>query len=201
MPRKENIPLEERLQQARETFIRKQKVKNKHLAKLTASKIYKLARKSSILFLWITQLILIDWLLPYTQTSDKIKDGYQVKEVNSNTHAFKEGSLNIITLQSHKLELVLEENNLIPEINDSIVVLRSYLLHEIKKVKDVTKNETYTVSNSLTYLLFPVIIIFSGLSLLFLFIRNIEIKAFYYFVCIANIIATLSLLGYYILVN
>jgi hypothetical protein len=201
MPRKENIPLEERLEQARETFLRKQEAKNKHLAKLTASKIYKLARKSCIVFLWIAQLILIDWLLPYTQTGDKIKDGYQVKEVNGGAHSFKEGSLNIITFQSHKLELVLEEDNLIPEINDSIIVLKSYLLHEIKKVNDVNKNQAYTISNSLTYLLLPILIIFSGLSLLFLFIRNIEIKAFYYFVFIANITAALVLISYYILVN
>ena len=201
MPRKENIPLEERLEQARETFLRKQEAKNKHLAKLTASKIYKLARKSCIVFLWIIQLILIDWLLPYTKTGDKIKDGYQVKEVNGGAHSFKEGSLNIVTFQSHKLELVLEEDNLIPEINDSLIVLKSYLLHEIKKVKDINKNQTYTISNSLTYLLLPILIIFSGLSLLFLFIKNIEIKAFYYFVCIANIVAAFSLLSYYILVN
>jgi len=201
MPRKENIPLEERVEQAREAFIRKQDAKNKHLAKLTTSKIYKLARKSCIAFLWIAQLILIDWVLPYTQTGDKIKDGYQVKEVNGNTHSFKEGSLNIITSQSHKLELVLEEDNLIPEINDSIVILKSYLLHEIKKVKDVNKNQTHTVSNSLTYLLLPLLIIFSGLSLLLLFIKNIEIKAFYYFTFIANTATTLVLIGYYILVN
>ena len=201
MPRKENISLEERLEQARETFLRKQEAKNKHLAKLTASKIYKLARKSCIAFLWVAQLILIDWVLPYIETDDKIKDGYQVKEINSSVHSFKEGSLNITTLQNHKLELVLEEGNIIPEINDSIVVLKSYLLHEIKKVKDVTKKETYTVSNALTYVLLPVLVIFSGLSLLFLFIRNIEIKAFYYFICITNIIAILILLGYYILVN
>ena len=103
---------------------------------------------------------MIDWLLPYTQTGDKIKDGYQVKEVNGGAHSFKEGSLNIITFQSHKLELVLEEDNLIPEINDSIIVLKSYLLHEIKKVNDVNKNQAYTISNSLTYLLLPILIIF-----------------------------------------
>jgi hypothetical protein len=201
MPRKENTSLEERLEQARETFLRKQNAKNKHLAALTASKIYKLARKSCIVFLWIVQLILIDWLLPYTKTGDKIKDGYQVKEVKEGAHSFKEGSLNITTFQSYKLELVLEEGNFIPGINDSIVVLKSYLLHEIKKVNDVNKNQTYTVSNSITYLLLPVLILFSGLSLLFLFIKNIENKAFYYFVCIANVIATFSLLWYYITVN
>lgn len=201
MPRKENIPLEERLEQAREIFLRKQETKNIQLSKLTASKTYKLARTSCIAFLWIAQFILIDWSLPYTETGDKIKDGYQVKEINRSTHSFKEGSLNIITFQKYNLELVLEEKNLMPEINDSIVILKSYLLHEIKKIKDITKNQPYTVSNSLTYLLLPVIIIFSGLSLLFLFIKNIEIKAFYYFMFITNTIATLSLLGYYILVN
>ncbi len=201
MPRKENIPLEERLEQAQETFLRKQEAKNKHLAKLTASKIYKLTSKSCIAFLWIAQLILIDWLLPYTQTGDKIKDGYRVKEVINGKHYLKEASLNITTGQGKKLELLLDEDNPIPEINDSIVVLKSYLLHEIKKVNDVTKNQPYTISNSLTYLLLPLLIIFSGLSLLFLFIKNIEIKAFYYFIFIANITAMLVLISYYILVN
>jgi hypothetical protein len=201
MPRKENIPLEERLQKARETFIRKQEEKDKRLSQLTASKIYKLARKSCIFFVWITQLILIDWLLPYTETGDKIKDGYQIKEIKSGSLSFKEGSLNITTQQNKKLELLLDEESHIPEINDSIFVLNSLLLHEAKKVKDVNKNQTYLVSGSLTYIMLPVIIIFFGLSLLFLFIRNIEIKAFYYFMFIANIVATLILLTYYILVN
>lgn len=201
MPRKENIPLEERLQKARETFIRKQEEKSKLLSQFRSTKIYKLARKSCIAFVWIAQLILIDWLLPYTQTSDKIKDGYQVKEEKSGNLLFKEGYLNITTQQNKKLELLLDEESQIPEINDSIVVLKSLLLHEVKKVKDINKNETYLISSSLTYLMLPVIVIFFGLSLLFLFIKNIEIKAFYYFMFIANIAATLILLSYYILVN
>jgi hypothetical protein len=201
MPRKENIPLEERLQKARETFIRKQEEKSKLLSQFRSTKIYKLARKSCIAFVWIAQLILIDWLLPYTQTGDKIKDGYQVKEEKSGNLLFKEGYLNITTQQNKKLELLLDEESQIPEINDSIVVLKSLLLHEVKKVKDINKNETYLISSSLTYLMLPVIVIFFGLSLLFLFIKNIEIKAFYYFMFIANIAATLILLSYYILVN
>lgn len=201
MPRRENIPLEERLQKARETLLRKQEEKGKLLSQLHNSKIYKLSRKSCIAFVWITQLILIDWFLPYTQTGDKIKDGYQIKEVKSGSLLFKEGSLNITTEQNQKLELLLEEEIRIPEINDSIVVLKSLLLHEAKKVKDINKSATYLISGSLTYLMLPVIIIFFGLSLLFLFIKNIEIKAFYYFMFIANIVATLILLSYYILVN
>jgi hypothetical protein len=201
MPRRENIPLEERLQQARETFISKQEEKSKLLSQLRSTKIYKLARKSCIAFVWIVQLILIDWLLPYTETGDKIKDGYQIKEVKNGSLSFKEGSLNITTKKNKRLELLLDEEIIIPEINDSIVVLKSLLLHEAKKVKDINKNETYVISGSLTYFMLPVIVIFFGLSLLFLFIKNIEIKAFYYFMFIANIAATVILLSYYILVN
>src|SRR5208283_4705066 len=104
-------------------------------------------------------------------------------------------------LQNKKLELMLEEETRIPEINDSIVVSKSLLLHESKKVKDINKGETFLVMSSLTYLMLPVIIIFAGLSLLFLFIKNIEIKVFYYFIFIANIASTFILLSYYILVN
>src|ERR1700739_4404918 len=119
MPRKEKILLEERLQQARDTYIRKQEAKDRYLVKLASSRIYKLARRSGVLFLWMTQLIFIDWILPYTTTADKIKNGYQIRELNDSIHLFKEGSLNIVTFQNHKLELALEEDNLIPEINDS----------------------------------------------------------------------------------
>lgn len=201
MPRKEKAPLEERLQQARETFIRKQEAKNKRLAQLNATRIYKLARKSCIAFVWIFQLILIDWVLPYTEVTDKIKDGYQVKEDKNGSITFKEGSIYITTQQYKKLELLLDEESRIPEINDSILVLKSLLLHEAKKVKDLNKSQTYLISSSLTYLMLPLLIIFSGLSLLFLFIKNIEIKTFYYFMFIANIASACILIGYYLVVN
>ena len=201
MPRKEKAPLEERLQYARETYLRKQEQKNKHLAQLSSTRIYKLARKSCIAFVWIAQFIFIDWVLPYNEIGDKIKDGYQIKEEQNGGMTFKEGSIHITTQHYKSIELILNEGNPIPEINDSILVLKSMLLHEAKKVKDFNKSQTYLISSSLTYLLLPLIIIFFGLSLLFLFIKNIEIKAFYYFMFVANIIAVCVLMGYYILIN
>ena len=201
MPRKEKLPLEERLEQAKEFFTRKQEEKFKHIAELEVSKIYKLARRSSIAFLWIAQLVFIDWILPYKEVGDRIKDGYQVKEANSNGYAFKEGYLTITTQKNKKLELLLNKESVIPDINDSIFVLKSMLLHEVKKIKDLNKNETYLISSSLTYVLLPLIILPALLSLLFLFIKNIEVKAFFYFVFIVNSVSVVVLLSYYVLVN
>ncbi|HEX7414856.1 MAG TPA: hypothetical protein VF411_12505 [Bacteroidia bacterium] len=198
MPRKENIPLEERLQQARQQYSRKQAEKQQQLKELRQSKIYKLARKSCIAFLWIAQLIVIDWLLPYTKTQDVIIAGYQIKEKDTTTYYFKEAYLNITTAQHKEFELALNEGSPLPEINDSVQILKSLLLREAKKVTDINKRQTYLVSSSLTYMLLPVLIILSALSILFLFIKNIELKAFYYFMFLSNIAAILGLLGYYL---
>ncbi|MHB8258658.1 MAG: hypothetical protein ACYDCN_00570 [Bacteroidia bacterium] len=198
MPRKENIPVDERVQQAREQYTRKQEEKQQLLKELYASKIYKLARKSCIAFLWIAQLIAIDWLLPYTKTQDIIIAGYQIKEKDTTNYFFKDAYLNITTSQHKDFELTLNEGSPLPEINDSVLVCKSLLLREAKKITDINKKQSYIVSCSLTYLLLPVLIILSVLSILFLFIKNIESKVFYYFLFISNIVTILGLLGYYI---
>ena len=51
MPRKEGPPLEERMQRAKELFEFKRQQKEKNLQALYASRVYKLARKTSITFL------------------------------------------------------------------------------------------------------------------------------------------------------
>ncbi|HEX7412680.1 MAG TPA: hypothetical protein VF411_01450, partial [Bacteroidia bacterium] len=106
--------------------------------------------------------------------------------------------LTITTAQHKEFELALNEGSPLPDINDSVLVCKSLLLREAKKITDINKRQTYMVSSSLTYLLFPVLIILSVLSILFLFIKNIELKAFYYFMFLSNIAAILGLLGYYI---
>ena len=201
MPRREKPPIEERLEQARETFLKKQAENRKKVSQLHSTLIYKLAKRSCIAFLWVTQFILIDWILPYTEVPDTIRDGYQIQESNASGHSAKETYLHISTQQNKKLKLVLEFEDRVPQINDSIVILKSIFLHEAKKVRDTNKKETYLVSNSLTYMLLPVIMIFSALSLLFLFVKNVEVKAFFYFMCITNIAAIILLVAYYLGVN
>ena len=199
MPRKENLSIEERLERAQELYAKKQQEKRKEISHLYSTRIYKLAKKSCIVFLWISQLILIDWALPYLKVNDVIKDGYRVNFSKINKHTATEFYVTIHTKQYKKLELFLDRENIEPQLYDSVIVYKSLLLHEPKKVLDINRKETYLVSNSTTYLLLPLIIISSILSLLFLFIRNIEVKAFYYFMFISNIVAVFILISYYLM--
>jgi len=200
MPRKEkeNLSVEERLERAKEIFTRKQQEKNKEILHLYKTKIYKLAKRSCIVFLWISQLILIDWILPYLKVADVITSGYRVNYSKSDKHTMTDFYVTIGTKKYPKLELFLASETIEPQVNDSVIILKSLLLHDAKKVTDVYKNETYMVSSSITYLLLPLIIISSVLSLLFLFIKNIEVKSFYYFMFITNIAAIIILTYFYI---
>ena len=198
MPRKENLSIEERLERAQELYDKKLQAKRKEISNLYNTSIYKLAKKSCIVFLWISQLILIDWMLPYLKTPDVISDGYRVNYSKINKHAATEFFVTIRTKQYKKIELYLEKEDIEPLLNDSVIIYKSLLLHEPKKVLDINRNATYLVSNSITYFFLPLIIISSILCLLFLFIRNIEVKAFYYFMFISNIAAVFTLIFYYL---
>lgn len=198
MPRKENLSIEERLERAKEIFARKQQEKHKEISHLYKTRIYKLAKKSCIIFLWISQIILIDWALPYLKTKDIITSGYRVNYSKSDKHTATDFYVTIGTKNHPKLELFLASETIEPRVGDSVSVLKSLLLHDPKKVTDENRNETYLVSSSITYLLLPLIIISSVLSLLFLFIRNIEVKAFYYFMFFTNIAAVIILIYFFI---
>jgi hypothetical protein len=198
MPRKENLSIEERLERARELFTRKQKEKHKEISHLYKTTIYKLAKKSCIAFLWIAQLIFIDWMLPHLKVPDVITSGYRVNYSKSDKHTATDFYVTISTQKYPKLELFLASETIEPQVKDSVIILKSLLLHDAKKVNDINRHETYLVSSSITYLLLPLIIISSVLSLLFLFIKNIEVKSFYYFMFITNIAAALVLVFFYI---
>jgi hypothetical protein len=198
MPRKENLSIEERLERAREIFTRKQHEKHKEISHLYKTKIYNLAKKSCIVFLWIAQLIFIDWSLPYLKEKDIITNGYRVNYSKSDKHTMTDFYVTIQTQRYPKLELFLSNESIEPQVRDSVIILKSLLLHDPKKVIDINRNETYLVSSSITYLLLPLIIISSVLSLLFLFIKNIEVKPFYYFMFFTNIAAVFVLIFYYL---
>src|SRR5688572_22603938 len=139
MPRKEGPPIEERMQRAKDLTERKALEKSTRLAQLYGSTLYKVARKSCIFFIWLSQLLLIDWLLPYTQEKDKIAGGY----FNSNTittqgiggiSMYKLPELYIRTEKDYKFKLDFEGHELEPSIGDSIILYKSLLFQDFKKV-------------------------------------------------------------------
>ncbi len=199
MHRKEELSIEERLERSRELFLRKQLQKEKEISKLYSTKIYKLAKKSCIIFLWLAQLILIDWILPYRQTPDKITGGCKLHDERYNRkHSAKEVNMPISTVDYKRVEILLFSERLEPEVGDSVVVLKSLLLQETKKVNDVSNAQIYTVTTSLTYYMLPILIMCSLLSVLFLFIKNIEVKAFFYFIFFINVGAVIALISYFV---
>src|ERR1700749_1818338 len=198
MPRKENLSIEERLERAKELFTRKQHEKHKEISHLYKTTIYKLAKRSCIVFLWIAQVICIDWMLPYLKTTDIITSGYRVNYSKTDKHTMTDFYVTIRTQKYTKLELFLTSETIEPQVRDSVTIFKSLLLHDAKKVYDTNRKETYLVSSSITYLLLPLIIISSILSLLFLFIKNIEVKPFYYFIFITNTTAVFVLVYFYI---
>ena len=197
MPRKENLSLEERLERARQLYAQKQHDKRKNIQKVQGTKIYKLARVSCIVFLWISQLLFIDWALPFLQAKDLITDGYRSYTPNTKRN-IAELHVVIKTNQYKKIEILLEEKSIEPQIHDSIIVYKSFLLHEPKKIYDVQKQETYLISGSVTYLLLPLLILASAMCVLFLFVRDIDSKAMYYFMLLLNTISAIAILIRYL---
>jgi|GEM_PF-2436286 len=198
MPRKEELSIEERLERARELFTKKQQAKQKEITRLYSTKIYKLAKKSCIAFLWIAQLIFIDWALPYKEIPDTITTGCQPHNERYNRRTTtKEINLCINTTQYNRINILLFGGTLEPEINDSVLVLKSSLLHEIKKLQDISNDRVYIVTDTLTYYMLPVTVMCTVLSIMFLFIRNIEVKVFFYFMFFLNTGCIIALISYF----
>lgn len=192
MPRKELPPIEERLQRAREMFLKKQSRKTREINRLYSSGIYKTARITAIIFLWIAQFIIIDWMLPYQEAGDKITNGHL------NAEDYPYGRLGTQYLDKHSqalvktksglqftVELPLEDKE--PRLNDSVIIYRSCLMREIKKMRIERLDENFLVYEAITYRLIPYIVIFSSLALLFLFVRNIEAKGFAWVIFISSL--------------
>ena len=111
MSLREQLSKEERLERARAIHFRKQQKKSNYVSQLYSSSIYKLAKKSAIVFLWLSQLILIDWLLPYKEVPDKIKEGYQISHLDNKGNKVKENFISIITEKNKKPELLLDDES------------------------------------------------------------------------------------------
>ncbi len=204
MPRKEGPPLEERMQRAKELFEFKQLQKEKTLKELYASRIYKFAKKTCIAFLWISQLILFDWLLPYREESDTISGGY----FNANTlndqgiggiTAYKLSKLFIKTKKGYKFTVEYPDETREPGIKDTIVIYKSLLLGDLKKMGVPRIKETFLICEAVTYKFLPIIMLFSAIAALFLFIKNIEVKVFAWLAFICTLSGGLYLVYYLII--
>jgi len=201
MPRKEGPPLEERIQRAKELFEFKRQQKEKNLQILYASRIYKLARKTSITFLWITQLLLIDWALPYMEEKDRISGGY----FNSNTMPnkgiggitdYKLTELFIKTDKGYHFKVDFPDNTREPSIGDSVVIYKSLLFRDFKKLGVPRIKESYFITSSVTYRFFPFLLIISALAIMFIFVKNIEVKSFAWLAFIFTAIGSIFFICY-----
>ncbi|MEO8759501.1 MAG: hypothetical protein ABI388_00940, partial [Bacteroidia bacterium] len=151
---------------------------------------------------WIAQLIVIDWILPYNKIPDVITAGCGSHNGRYSRHnANKEMNLPIKTTQFSKIEILLFRDTPEPEISDSVLVLKSLLLRETKKLQDLNSAQTYTATNTLTYYMLPIIMMCSLLSTLFLFIKNIEVKAFFYFIFFINVGSIIALISYFVTIK
>ena len=192
MPRKEGPPIEERLQRAKELFEFKQKKKHDNLQQLYASRIYKFARKSSIAFIWITQLILIDWALPYKKEYDVLATSNFNKVTRPNQELF----LNTAKGIHLEVEFPLEAKR--PSAGDSITIYKSLLLRDTKKIAIPAVQENFLITTAITYRLLPLLLIGAVLACAFVFVKNIEVKIFAWIVSIYTC-TTGSFFVYYII--
>ncbi|MGZ3902831.1 MAG: hypothetical protein ACXVC6_04000 [Bacteroidia bacterium] len=190
MPRKEGPPIEERMQRAKELYEFKQFIKQKKLEELYASRTYKFARISSLVFICILQLVLIDWLLPYTTSSDKVVTSNFNIVTGPNKELFIHGENNKV----YKVEMA--QGSLRPSSGDSIFVKKSLLLHDVKKITVPAVKETYLVTSAITYRYLALLLIGAALTLTFVFIKNIEVKAFAWIVGIYAAAADLFFIYY-----
>lgn len=203
MPRKEGPSIEERMQRARELAELKEQEERALIKSLYSSSLYKYTRKSCIAFLWIAQLLIIDWALPYLEEKDKIAGGY----FNSNTMMtqgiggitdYKLNDLFIRTEKGYGFKVEFPDNTKEPSIGDSLVLLKSMIFHDYKKVFVPRINESYFVSTSATYRFLPFVFIISALAVLFIFVKNIEVKAFAWLSLLTTALFGLFLIGYMI---
>lgn len=204
MPRKEGPPLEERMQRAAALFEFKQQQKEKNLNELYSTRIYKFAKKTSIAFLWISQLILLDWLLPYREQSDTITGGY----FNSNTindngiggiTTYKLSKIFIKTNKGYRFTVEYPDETREPGIKDTIIIYKSLLLGDFKKINVPRIKESFLICDAVTYKFLPIILLFSAIAALFLFIKNIEVKVFAWLAFICTLSGGLFLIYYLII--
>jgi hypothetical protein len=192
MPRKEGLSLEERLQRAKELFERKQQEKQQRLQQLYASRLYRWARRSSILYLWIAQFILIDWALPYRAETDKISGGFfdsstSPEKIVGGISYNRTTEIYIRTAHGHRFTTEFSDGSREPMVHDSIIIYKSLLLGDFKKIRVPRIDENFSIVNAVTFKYLPIILIFSGLAAVFIFIPNIEVKAFAWIVFICTV--------------
>lgn len=205
MPRKEDrLPIEERIQRAKEQAELREEKEKTFLAKLYATPLYRYARKSCIAFLWVSQLMLIDWALPYLEEKDRINGGYfnantmQTQGIGGITD-FRLTDLFIKTEKGYQFKVDFTEGDKEPSVGDSVVILKSLIFHDFKKMYAPRVNESYYVSTSATYRFLPFMFIVSGMAIMFIFVKNIEVKAFAWLSLLCTLAFGLFLVGYMVM--
>ncbi len=203
MPRKEGPPIEARMQRAKELSELKERRFQAYLKELYASRLYRVTRTCSIAFLWISQLILIDWALPYREEKDVIADGYfktvSTQQVMETPATFRPAEVFIRTNKNYTFFIDYPEESKRVALNDSIIIYKSFLINDFKKVCVPRTGESFFVYSSVTYKFLPVILICALLALLFIFIKNIEVKAFAWMILVFTSIFGTFLIGYLVM--
>lgn len=206
MPRREEgrPSLEERMMRAATLAWIKRKRERQLFNKLYTSRLYRYARRSCVFFLWIAQLLMIDWLLPYIEERDNISGGY----FNANTMRtgnpggitdYRLSELFIRTQKGYRFTLDFTDSDKEPSVGDTVVLLKSFLLHDYKKVTAPRIKESYFVSSSVTYRYLPFLMIISGIALMFIFVRDIEVKAFAWIALILTAGFSIFAIGYMVM--
>ncbi|HXB40043.1 MAG TPA: hypothetical protein VNZ49_05835 [Bacteroidia bacterium] len=203
MPRKEGPPIEERMQRAKELAELKERRHQSNLKELYASRLYRFARKSSIAFLWISQLILIDWALPYREEKDAITDGYfkttSTEQMRETPATFRPAEVFIRTNKNYTFFIDYPEDSKEIVLNDSLIIYKSFLLNDFKKVCVPRIGEHFFIYSAVTFKFLPAILICAALSLMFIFIKNIEVKAFAWMILLFTSVLGVFLIGYLVM--
>jgi hypothetical protein len=124
------------------------------------------------MLIWVTQLILIDWMLPYTIEKEKVVTYNFNQVIRPNRELF------IKLGNGQTIELEYPPGSGIPAAGDTVVLYRSMLFKDLKRLGAPTVNENYLVTTAVTYKYLSLLLIGVILAVLFVFVRNIEVKAF-----------------------
>ena len=90
----------------------------------------------------------------------------------------------IKTSKGYKFRVDFPDDAREPNLGDSIIIHKSLLFRDIKKISDPRIKESYLVTTAVTYRFLPFLLIITILALMFIFVKNIEVKSFAWLVFI-----------------
>ncbi len=186
MPDHRTNPLskEERFQEAMEIKERERREKEAYLKKLYASTLYRCARLSSIFLLWLSQIVLIDEFLPFSTEKDQVEARYTDRKKYPTELSLQKlfppasTEVGIKSSKGYYFPISLDKVSDSFLNDDSITITRSFLLREMKSIHYEKDESSFLIASAITYRCLPFLVLGSLLSLLFLFIKEIESKFF-----------------------